>query len=66
MTSDAALCLSPQTPGWAILHWPAEKLRARFTFHCETPRESVAEALLEKSGADDDIGAFRGRSNPIS
>ena len=45
----------------AVLHWPAEELRARFTNRCEKDGKNAVEVLLEQLGADQDFDAFWGK-----
>ena len=45
----------------AILHWPADELRERFTVRCEAAGKSATEVLLEQFGPDQDFDAFWGK-----
>jgi hypothetical protein len=45
----------------AVLHWPAEELRERFTNRCQKDGKSAVEVLLEELGVDQDCDAFWGK-----
>jgi hypothetical protein len=42
----------------AVLHWPMEELRQRFSARCEASGGSAAQTLAEQLGGDQDYDAF--------